>query len=133
MEKKVNLRFVYVIEGLVASGNVDTYFYSHLPRVETEVLDKLTQEPVTDIPPPEQAVTVRGSSAVSCSMLAEIINDYLRSRSRKTTITIEGPKKSVVYEGPGLQASKKDIEVTIGELTKDLDGDCLIIEAHFFA
>lgn len=133
MGKNIHLRFVYVIEGAVASGNIDTYFYSHFPHVETQVIDKNTGRPVTDIPPVEQAVKVAGSTTVSSALAAGIIRDYLQSRERKITIAIEGIDKQVKYEGPNLKAGVTEIEEMIDKLNSEARGGYLVITATYLS
>jgi hypothetical protein len=119
MEKKIHLLFTYIIEGHVAAGNIDTYFYSHLPNVETQVVDMNTGRPVTDIPPIEQTITVTGSTFVSPATIAVIIRDYLQSRSRKIKLSVVGTNKHIEYEGPNLMADAAEIEATINRLASE--------------
>jgi len=128
VEKTITISFAYVIDGSVAFGNVDTYFYSHLPHVETEVLNRRTGSAIADICLLEQVI-VRGNSTLSCTALAAIIKGYLNSRNRRTAITIEGGSKRVEYEGPTLEIDSKDIESAICALTDHTD--CISIDAHY--
>lgn len=129
MDKNVHLRFVYIIEGSVAAGGIDTYFYSHLPNVETEVTDTITGRPVTDIPPIEQTIKVTGSTTASSATVARIIRDYLQSRERKIKIAIEGTDKHVVYKGPNLKADTTEIEEKIDKLNSEAGMGYLVITA----
>jgi hypothetical protein len=128
MEKKTKLHFTYIVEGPVAVGNVDSYFYSHIPIVQTEVIDLYTGRPVTDIPPTEQSISVTGSSIVSCPRLAAIIKNYLQNR--KSRILIEGKDTQVEYKGPKLKTKIDEIEKKIYRLTRDSGEDGLLIMAY---
>jgi NADPH-dependent 2,4-dienoyl-CoA reductase/sulfur reductase-like enzyme len=128
VEEKTKIGFTYIVEGPVARGNVDTYFYSYLPDLQTEVIDLHTGSPVTDIPPAEQSIRVTGSSTVSYATLAAIIQDYLRDR--KSKIVIEGKKKRVEYQGPKLKTKAEEIEAMIYSLRKDSAENNLTIMAY---
>lgn len=125
MEKKIKLRFVYVVEGHVAAENVDTYFYTYLPNVETELTDLHTGHRVTDIPPLDQTISVKGTSVASCTTLAAIIRDYLQHR--KSRIVIYGPHEYREYEGPTLKTDTAEIAAVIFSLTEDSGEDGLTI------
>jgi hypothetical protein len=128
MEKKTKLHFTYIVEGPVAVGNVDTYFYSHISIVQTEVIDLYTGRPVTSIPPTEQSIRVTGSSIVPCATLAAIIKNYLLNR--KSRIVIEGTGKQVEYKGPKLKTKIEEIEKMIYSLTRDSGENGLLIMAY---
>jgi len=125
MEKEIKLRFIYVVEGQVAAEDVDTYFYTYLPDVETEVADLHTGHRVTDIPSLHQSIRITGSSITSSATLAAIIRDYLQHR--KSKIVICGSNKQVQYEGPSLQTDNAEIAVVINSLTDDCGEDGLTI------
>ena len=126
--EKSKLHFTYIVEGPVAVGNVDTYFYWHIPIVQTEVLDLYSGRTVTDIPSAEQAISVTGSSLVPCATLAAIVKDYLQNR--KSRIVIEGTDKQVEYKGPKLKTKIEEIENMIYRLTRDSCENGLIIMAY---
>ena len=126
--EKSKLHFTYIVEGPVAVGNVDTYFYWHIPVVQTEVLDLYSGRPVTGIPSAEQAISVTGSSLVPCATLAAIVKDYLQNR--KSRIVIEGTDKQVEYKGPKLKTKIEEIENMIYSLTRDSGENGLIIMAY---
>jgi hypothetical protein len=128
MEKKTKLHFTYIVEGPGAVGNVDTYFYSHIPVVQTEVIDLYTGRPVTGIPPTEQSISVTGSSIVPCATLAAIIKNHLQNR--KSRIVIEGTDKQVEYKGPKLKTKIEEIEKMIYSLTRGSGENGLLIMAY---
>lgn len=128
MQKETKLRFVYIVEGCVAARDVDTYFYSCLPKVETEVTDLHTGRRVTDIPRLDQSISVTGRSTLLGATLAAVIKDYLQER--KSRIVIEGTNKHFEYEGPNLQTDTSEIEAVIYNLTKDSGTDSLIIMSY---
>ena len=128
MEQKTKLHFTYVVEGPVAVGNVDTYFYSNISVVQTEVIDLHIGRPITSIPPTEQSIRVTGSSIVSCATLAGIIKKYLQNR--KSRIVIEGTDQQVEYKGPELKTKIEEIEKMIYSLTRDSGENGLLIMAY---
>lgn len=128
MQKETKLRFAYVVQGQVAAGNVDTYFYSYLPNVQTEVTDLHTGRRATEIPSLDQAVSVTGSSIASGATLAAIIRYYLQGR--KSRIVIEGTNKHFEYQGPDLKTDTAEIEAVIYTLMEDSGEDSLIIMSY---
>ena len=125
MEKNVKLRFIYIVEEHVAAEDVDTYFYTYLPNVETEVADLHTGHRITDIPSLGQSIRISGSSIASCATLAAIIRNYLQHR--KSRIVIYGTNKHVQYEGPSLQTDNAEIAVVLNSLMEDCGDDGLTI------
>jgi hypothetical protein len=125
----MKVHFSYIIDGYVATSSVDTYFYSFLPNVQTEVTDLRTGRPVTDIPPLEQSVRVTGMSDLPSDKVAAIISEYLKG-DRRSRIVLEGPDKRIEYTGPDLKASPAQIEESIRSLITDRNDSLTVMSYH---
>jgi hypothetical protein len=125
----MKVHFSYIIDGYVATANVDTYFYSFLPNVQTEVTDLRTGHRVTDIPPVEQSVRVTGMSDVPTETVAAIISEYLRG-DRRSRVVLEGSDKRIEYTGPNLKTSPAQIEESIHSLLTDGNNSLTVMSYH---
>lgn len=130
MNKELSIKYSYRMEGHFTISGDDTGFYSSLPNTQENYLN--TQSGRREIPGPDmgQLITVLGSAVLSSTVLANAIKACLEYRKTKISISIEGAKKTLTFEGPNLKKSQAEIEKLIESLSDEAGTGRMTIRAE---
>ncbi|HLG65530.1 MAG TPA: hypothetical protein VKY19_26635 [Ktedonosporobacter sp.] len=127
MGKNVRFKYSYSTRGHDTLYGIDPQFYHELPNHDVEFYDSGTGRAGIPRPGVEQVITVVGSALLSSSVVATAIKAWLDSRKRKITLSLDGSKKTLVYEGPNIKEDAATIQKMIDKLAKESGNDAIRI------
>jgi hypothetical protein len=133
MTDEFRAEFVYRLEGHSATGGADPFFYRTLPNVDNKYVNTKTGKPELPRQDTVQLITVLGSALLSSTLLATAIKAWLMSRRVKISVSVEGKKEKVTFEGPNLKKTIPQIEELINVLRSRAGKEAIRLDAQHIA
>lgn len=130
MTKEFEVWYSFRMKGHYAIFGADAPFYHSLPNREEKYWNSETGRPEIPRPDTEQLITVLGSAVLSSTALAGAIKAWLEFNKTRITISLEGSKKTIKFEGPNLKASVTEIEHLINALSDETGAKSLNLHAQ---
>jgi hypothetical protein len=130
MDDEFQVNFFFRREGHFATDGADPFFYRTLPKVENRYINTKTgkqEQPRSDV---TQFLTVIGKALLSSKILATAIKTWLMPNRVKISISTDGKKEQLTFEGPNLEESAPQIERLIDAFRRNAGDKAIILNAQ---